>query len=239
MTGARVQIPPSPPRRNNVRFVPTFFFWESATRSLASPFPKKAALLRLCPAANFVRLLSTRKRKGCGPLYLACAPLSIVGMFRSHRIERAIGRKAHHHGIHHAQCGSIPRKRAGEERGYQQDDQRYHIAEDPRRDAVNETNPFQKLRHECRCQCRAGVSCKNRPGEKIVHTVHFLSHFAAYYLICFKHMQTFRCKTVCANCFMRVLPVFTVQQSMEHAKPRVNLPRGFSACIDNMICAPL
>ena len=62
-------------------------------------------------------------------------------MLRSHRIERAIGRKAHHHGIHHAQCGSIPRKRAGEERGRQQDDQRYHIAEDPRRDAVNETNP--------------------------------------------------------------------------------------------------
>ena len=60
----------------------------------------------------------------------------LLFLLRGHRIKRAVRREAHHHGIYHAQRRSIPCHGAGEERGHQQDDQRYHIAEDPRRDAV-------------------------------------------------------------------------------------------------------
>lgn len=57
------------------------------------------------------------------------------------RIERAVRREAHHHRIYHTQRRSIPCHGAGEERGHQQDDQRHNVAEDPRRDAVNEALP--------------------------------------------------------------------------------------------------
>ena len=67
--------------------------------------------------------------------------ISSVITLRAHRIKRAVRREAHHHGVHNAQRRSIPCHGAGEERGHQQDDQRYHIAEDPRRDAVNEALP--------------------------------------------------------------------------------------------------
>ena len=65
----------------------------------------------------------------------------LVLILHSHRIKRAVRRETHHHRIYHAQRRSIPAHGSGEERGRQQDDQRHHIAEDPRRDPVNEALP--------------------------------------------------------------------------------------------------
>lgn len=56
-----------------------------------------------------------------------------------YRIKRAVRCEAHHHRIYHAQHRSVPRQGTGEERGREQDDQRHHVAEDPRRDAVIST----------------------------------------------------------------------------------------------------
>lgn len=97
--------------------------------------------------------------------------ITSIRLILRYRIKRAVCREADHHGVHNAQRRSIPSHGAGEERGREQDDQRHHIAEDPRRDPVNEADPLQELRHESCCQRRAGIGCKDCPGKEFVHGI--------------------------------------------------------------------